>query len=106
MRKPLRVLAHSLLLLIIPRITPYILSRFPYSQQIIDGELHLYFRKFQFIYNALCHTFAAHALARRLVRCTRTPLVDRDVSRAPATWLSDVRRPSDSEARAREVHSA
>ena len=37
MRKPLRVLAHSLLLLIIPRITPYTVSL---SQQIIDRELH------------------------------------------------------------------
>jgi hypothetical protein len=37
MRKPLRVLAHSLLLLIIPRITPYTVSL---SQQIIDRDLH------------------------------------------------------------------
>ena len=37
MSKLLRVLAHSLLLLIIPRITPYTVSL---SQQIIDRDLH------------------------------------------------------------------
>ena len=38
MRKPLRVLAHSLLLLIIPRIIPYTISLYP---KIIDRDLHL-----------------------------------------------------------------